>query len=368
MPPKDARAVKLPAFVEYGDPAGCTPSGWVVHQTGRDVRVHVGARSFGRAAPGAVLAPGTQSAPTSRAPSPPQSPRSGASRAKEDTAKAPEESTTLAPLERHALGRLTDVQRVLAMAAIAGSPLTDVKPDAPAAAIASAAAEPDSAVSSASASSAFAAFAPEGESGGATSTAQGAAAAAATAAAQGAAAAAAARAHVTALKAKPAASPRQVEEEVKRSKRGSYEVRAGALAELLSMDGKTPPAVPVAIGGAASSGPSPPAASALSAAPPPSAAAAAAPSSAAIGAVPLLADSLLAVAATGTNSAVCDIYIQMTQLVRGASRATRERLLRQLPNQGNAGEAQVRRGMGGGGGGGASAQHSRHTIVTLICR
>ena len=34
LPPAQARNVKLPAFVEYGDPAACIPSGWVVFQTG----------------------------------------------------------------------------------------------------------------------------------------------------------------------------------------------------------------------------------------------------------------------------------------------------------------------------------------------
>eukprot|EP00966_Prymnesium_polylepis_P023085 531090-Prymnesium_polylepis.1 len=44
LPPVNSRPVKLPEYVSYGDPAACIPSGWVVFQTGRDVRVHVGAR------------------------------------------------------------------------------------------------------------------------------------------------------------------------------------------------------------------------------------------------------------------------------------------------------------------------------------
>lgn len=75
------------------------------------MRVHVGARSFGRAAPGATLAAaGTDVT----------------GKGVGDEQKG--DGTTLIPIERGALGLVTDVQRTLATSAIEGIALQDVQP------------------------------------------------------------------------------------------------------------------------------------------------------------------------------------------------------------------------------------------------
>lgn len=144
LPPPQKRLLRLPTFVEYGDGVTCHPSGWLVFATGKDVRVHVGARTFGRTAPG--VSPCSQLQPSPRAASrkgtkapiaspraPPLSPASSSSSlaASRDDANLTGITTlTLARLERNALGSIADVQRQLAIAAVAGTPLNQVAPEA----------------------------------------------------------------------------------------------------------------------------------------------------------------------------------------------------------------------------------------------
>eukprot|EP00966_Prymnesium_polylepis_P253153 5851090-Prymnesium_polylepis.1 len=120
LPMQQGRAtLKSAAPIVYGDGLKPQPSGWVCYQSGKEARVYVGARSFGRAAPGEKRAEATgHNKPALGKSTPASSPRSEGEHA--------DKLLTLAPLKQHALGRLADVQRELAIAASAGVPLAEV--------------------------------------------------------------------------------------------------------------------------------------------------------------------------------------------------------------------------------------------------
>jgi len=146
LPPTTTRQLRLPPCVEYGDGVNCFTSGWIIFQTSKDMRCYFGPRKFGRVMPSASpsvtprCALGDRSSdptgPRSRSQSPiaskqatpissPHMTPAGTPR-NADEISGEDPTLCLAPLPRHALGRIADVQKEISVAASLGTPLSDV--------------------------------------------------------------------------------------------------------------------------------------------------------------------------------------------------------------------------------------------------
>eukprot|EP00966_Prymnesium_polylepis_P086996 2013284-Prymnesium_polylepis.1 len=136
LPPSKGRSTKAKRSfppVMFGDLTQPVASGWICYQAGDDVRVHMGARTFGRSAPGVQK----DDAPRRRSEAVEPKATEKDSLLEQYKSKLLEKELTIAPLDSLALGRLADVQRQLAVAAGSGLPLhkADVMPEADATAM-----------------------------------------------------------------------------------------------------------------------------------------------------------------------------------------------------------------------------------------